>query len=99
MPDALRTLLMGVTCVGATPTAHTEVIYDDKVVGSITAGVPSPTLGLEIGYVKFTLPGEWVGKEMKMRLSDAREHACNIVELPFFDKDHLIVRGIDRNIS
>ena len=89
---------MGVTCVGATPTAHNEVIYHDKVVGSITAGVPSPKLGLGIGYVKFTLSGEWVGKEMKMRLSDASEHACNIVELPFFDKDHLIVRGLDRSI-
>lgn len=93
-----RPLLMGLTCSGATPTAHSEVIYGDKVVGSITAGVPSPTLGLGIGYVKFKLPGEWVGKEMKMRLSDGNEHACNIVELPFFDKDHLIVRGIDRNI-
>ena len=93
-----RPLLKGLTCVGATPTAHSEVIFDDKVVGSMTAGVPSPALGLGIGYVKFKLPGEWVGKEMKMRLSDGSEHACNIVELPFFDKDHLIVRGVDRNI-
>ena len=46
-----RPLLMGLTCVDATPTAHSEVIYGDKVVGSITAGVPSPTLGLGIGYV------------------------------------------------
>ena len=26
-------------------------VFDDKVVGSMTAGVPSPALGLGIGYV------------------------------------------------
>ena len=31
---------------------------------------------------------------MILRLSDGSEHACNIVELPFFDKDRLIVREL-----
>ena len=60
--------------------------------------MPSPTLETVIGYVKFKLPGEWVGKEMKLRLSAENEHERNIVELPFFDKEHFIVRGIDGNI-
>ena len=93
-----RPLLMGLTCAGATPNSSCDVIYGDRIVGTVTAGVPSPTLGLGIGYVKFKTPGDWAGKEMKLRFSDGKEYNCSIVGLPFFDKDHLIVRGIDRKI-
>ena len=93
-----RALLMGLTCFGATPASNSIVIDGDKFVGRITAGVPSPTLGFGIGYVKFNRPGEWVGKEMKLRLPDGSEHECTIVSLPFFDREHLIVKGVDRNI-
>ena len=89
---------MGLTCFGATPASNSIVIDGDKFVGRITAGVPSPTLGIGIGYVKFNRPGGWVGKEMRLRLPDGSEHECTIVDLPFFDKDHLIVKGVDRNI-
>ena len=81
-----------------TPNSSCDVIYGDRIVGTVTAGVPSPTLGLGIGYVKFKTPGDWAGKEMKLRFSDGKEYNCSIVGLPFFDKDHLIVRGIDRKI-
>ena len=91
-----RTLLMGLTCAGATPVSNSDVIGGNKVVGRVTAGVPSPTLGTGIGFVKFNYPGEWVGQVLTLRLPDGIEHDCAIVDLPFFDKEHLIVKGINR---
>jgi aminomethyltransferase len=35
---------------------------------------------------------------MTLRLPDGSLHDCQIVDTPFFDKDHLIVRGIDKTI-
>ena len=93
-----RSLLMGLTCASATPSSGSEILDADSVVGSITAGVPSPTLGLGIGYARFKTPGEWVGRQMKLRLPDGSVHDCDIVDVPFFDKEHRIVRGLDRDI-
>ena len=93
-----RTLLLGLTCDGATPSSGSEIIDGDIVVGQITAGIPSPTLGLGVGYARFAKPGDWVGREMKLRLPDGSTHASQIVDLPFFDKEHQIVRGLDRTI-
>jgi glycine cleavage system aminomethyltransferase T len=93
-----RPLLFGLTCEGATPTSNSEIIDGTKVVGNITAGVPSPTLGIGIGYARFHYQDEWVGRKMVLRLPDGTSYSCDIVELPFFDKERQIVRGIDRKI-
>jgi len=93
-----RSVLMGLTCASATPSSGSEILDADRVVGGITAGVPSPTLGLGIGYARFNTPGEWVGRPMKLRLPDGSVHDCDIVDVPFFDKEHRIVRGLDRDI-
>nr|ADI16320.1 glycine cleavage system t protein (aminomethyltransferase) [uncultured bacterium HF0070_11A08] len=93
-----RSLLFGLTCSEATPSSGSEILDGQVVVGHITAGVPSPTLGLGIGYARFAEPGEWVCRAMALRLPDGSTHACDIVDLPFFDKEHKIVRGLDRTI-
>lgn len=93
-----RPLLLGLTCASATPSSGSEILDGEAVVGHITAGVPSPTLGLGIGYARFTRPGDWVGRRMALRLPDGSTHACEIVDLPFFDREHKIVRGLDRTI-
>ena len=93
-----RSLLFGLTCSAATPSSGSEILDDQVVVGHITAGVPSPTLGLGIGYARFAEPGDWVCRTMALRLPDGSTHACEIVDLPFFDKEHKIVRGLDRTI-
>lgn len=93
-----RPLLFGLTCVSATPSSGSEILDGEAVVGHITAGVPSPTLGLGIGYARFTGPGDWVGRRMALRLPDGSTHASEIVDLPFFDREHKIVRGLDRTI-
>ena len=93
-----RSCLFGLTCGTETPAAGSEVLDGNRIVGRITAGVPSPTLGLGIGYAVFKAPGDWVGRTLRMRLPDGSLHDGKIVDLPFFDREKKIVRGIDRSI-
>jgi aminomethyltransferase len=93
-----RCCLFGVTCTDETPVGG-SLIFDGKTeVGRITAGVPSPTLGYGIGYVRFREPGNWVGRTLLMRLTEGIEYEVEIVQPPFFDSDKNIVRGLDRSI-
>ena len=71
---------------------------EDKTVGQMTAGVDSPTLGCGIGYVVFDEPGEWIGRSLKVGLPDGSVYPCEVVELPFFDREKKIVRGLDKSI-
>ena len=64
----------------------------------ITAGVQSPTLGVGIGYARFYSAGNWVGLTLELRLQDGNIHSCEIVGLPFFDKEKAIVKGKDCTI-
>jgi glycine cleavage system aminomethyltransferase T len=74
------------------------VMDGDAVVGRVTAGVPSPTLGLGVGYVVFKSPGNWVDRKLSMYLPDGSTHESHIVDLPFFDREKNIVRGVDKTI-
>lgn len=91
-------LLFGLTCAGETPTSGNVVLDGTREVGRITAGVPSPTLGLGIGYVRFSQPGEWAGSRVNLRLSNGAIYNADVVELPFFDRNKNIVKGVDRTI-
>lgn len=93
-----RQVLLGLTCETAVPASGNLVFCDNKVAGRITAGVPSPTLGVGIGYVRFFEPGDWIGSASKIELSDGMMCPCDIVELPFFDRKKEIVKGINRKI-
>ena len=93
-----RPCLFGITCKSETPVSGSKVIDEDKVVGHITAGVPSPTLQVGIGYVRFYKPDDWPGRELIIKLPNGNSHKGNIVELPFFDRKKNIVRGVDRKI-
>ena len=62
------------------------------MVGRVTAGVPSPTLGLGVGYVVFKSPSNWVDRKLSMCLPDGSNHETHIVDLPFFDHEKNIVR-------
>ena len=93
-----RALLYGVTCKDAVPGRGSAVLDGEKSVATLTAGVASPTLGCGIGYARFQEPGEWSNRELKVRLPDASVRPCTVVDLPFFDLEKLIVRGLDRTI-
>ena len=93
-----RSRLFGVTCADAIPGRGSVVLDGGSAVGTLTAGVDSPTLDCGIGYVVFDQPGEWSGRKMQVRLPDGNEHDCKIVALPFFDPEKKIVKGLDRTI-
>ena len=93
-----RTVLYGVTCKSAIPGRGSTVLDAQRPVATLSAGVASPTLGCGIGYARFREPGEWSGRELRIRLPDGKVHPCTVVDLPFFDRDKLIVRGLDRTI-
>ena len=88
-----RTRLFGLPCAAATPGRGSEILQGDQTVGRMTAGVESPTLECGIGYVRFDAPGDWAGASLSLRLPNGAEYPCDIVDLPFFDRDKLLVRG------
>lgn len=93
-----RTCLLGLTCPAVVPAAGSAVMDGTMQVGRVTQGRPSPTLGLGIGYVRFLTPGAWLGRQLKLRLPNGTTEDCQIVDLPFFDRERRIVRGVDRTI-
>ena len=70
----------------------------NKAVARIRMGVTSPTLGLGIGFVHFDTPGDWIGRELTLEDAKGNHHTASIVDVPFFDPERKIVRGIDRTI-
>ena len=93
-----RTCLFGLTCEKAVPAAGSKVILKNKIVGYVTAGVPSPTLQIGIGYVRFYEPDSWIGQDLLLELPDGDSYEAKIVNLPFIDLEKKIVRGLDRSI-
>ena len=93
-----RPLLLGVTCGSAVPGRGSAVLDGNRSVATLTAGVASPTLGCGIGYARFHEPGEWTGRALKVALPDGDVRPCTVVDLPFFDPEKRIARGLDRTI-
>ena len=93
-----RSLLVGITCTTAIPSSGSVILSEETVVGYITAGVPSPTLGIGVGFARFNEADDWIGRNLHIKLPDSSVHSCKVVELPFFDKEKAIVKGNDRTI-
>ena len=93
-----RTCLFGLTCEKAVPAAGSKVILKNKIVGYVTAGVPSPTLQIGIGYVRFYEPESWIGQDLMLELPSGDSYEAKVVNLPFIDLEKKIVRGLDRSI-
>lgn len=93
-----RTLLYGLKSQAAAPAMGDEVLEGAAVVGRVTAGAVSPYLSCGIVYVRFKTAGDWAGKNLMIKSADGKSHQCEIVELPFYDKEKKIPRGIDRTI-
>jgi len=93
-----RPCLFGLTCEKVVPAAGSKVILKNQIVGYVTAGVPSPTLQIGIGYVRFYEPDSWIGQDLLLELPDGDSYEAKIVNLPFIDLEKKIVRGLDRSI-
>jgi glycine cleavage system aminomethyltransferase T len=91
-----RTRLYGLKCPDSAPGYRCAIADGDQIVGHVTAGAWSPHLRTGIGYARFKSAGDWAGRKLSIRAADSRTHACEIVELPFFDKEKLIPRGLGK---
>ena len=91
-------LLMGLKCKTALPLFGLEVFDAGVPVAGLTIGAWSPFLDCGIGYVRFRQSGDWMGRELLLRDRDGASHPCEIVELPFYDAEKRIPRGLDRKI-
>lgn len=94
-PRARR--LFGLTCPEAPRDGH--VILDQAgVVGHVTVGAKSPFLGKGIGYARMSKAGDWIGRELEVRSDTGALMPCTITDLPFYDPEKRIPRGLDKTI-
>ena len=90
-------MLYGLKCE-AVPDMNHEVRDGPRIVGYVTGGAWSPYLQSGIGYVRFNEPGEWVGRTLSLKVEEAGVYPCEIVELPFYDPEKRIPRGLDKSV-
>ncbi len=90
-----RSRLLGLKCETATPADHGAILEASTVVGQITAAVWSPTLDLGIGYARFDSPADWIGRTLTVETDGGVTALCEIVELPFYDIEKRIPRGLE----
>lgn len=93
-----RPLLFGLTCDGETPQVGCAVLDNGRQVGRVTAGAWSPFLRTGIGYVRFGYAEEWVGRTLALKTRNGENFPCDIVELPFYDREKRIPRGLDKTL-
>ena len=90
--------LFGVTSETGIPRVGCHV-YDQRVkVGEVRVGDWSPTLDKGVGYIFFDQAANdsnsWSGKQLSLIDNEARKHHCHIVDLPFYDPEKKIPRGL-----
>ena len=90
--------LFGYTTKSAKVNAGLSIFEDGQQVGHTRSSCWSPTLERGVGYVVFDRPADagqsWVGRHLTVRDVDGVDQACEIVTLPFFDKQKRLPRGL-----
>ena len=87
-------LILGVLCDKSEPMVLGEVLANGKNIGLITAAAWSPYLNSGIGYVRLINTKHKSGEEIEIYGIDGIKHNAKLVELPFYDKEKKIPRGL-----
>jgi len=87
--------LFGLCCQHIAPLAGMKVKQDETVVGWMTTGAWTPYLEKGIGFVRFKQAGQWSGRNLTLVDREGIEYPAEVVDLPFYDKDKKIPRGIE----
>ena len=85
--------LYGVLCRDLTSSAGCRILDGNAEVGFVSTGAQSPYLEAGIGYVRFDRGGDWAGSTLSMRCEAFGDTKCEIVELPFYDREKAIPRA------
>lgn len=86
--------LFGLKSADAAPGYGARIMDNGTNVGHVTAGARSPYLQSGIGYARFDAAGEWAGRTLTVCAADGSEMPCTIIDLPFYDADKRIPRGL-----
>ena len=90
-----RTLLYGISCATGEPLIGGQVTRAGEMIGHVTAAGWSPYLERGIGYVRLARADLVDPREAHVVGFDLEEHACEIVDLPFYDAEKRIPRGLE----
>jgi aminomethyltransferase len=93
-----RSRLHGLRCESGVPAYGAKVRAAGETVGRVLSSAWSPLLECGIGYVQFYRSDDWPGTDVTIAHRDDTELKGVAVNLPFYDEEKRIPRGIDTNI-
>jgi aminomethyltransferase len=89
-----RTLrIQGLRCADGTPLRGSAVRVNGREAGHITASARSPQLGCGIGYALYRDGAPAPGMPIEVQTAEG-SRAAQVVELPFYDPEKCIARGL-----
>lgn len=89
-----RTRIYGISCP-AEPLIGGPVTRGGREIGVVTAASFSPYLGHGIGFVRLASADDVDPRDAEVLGFDLATHACTIVDLPFYDAEKRIPRGLE----
>lgn len=95
---ATAPLLHGIRCTEAEPLISAPVAVGGAEIGRISAGAWSPFLNCGIGFVRANDPDYGPGTKVEVTGADGKTYAAEIVDLPFYDAEKRIPRGLSTEI-
>jgi aminomethyltransferase len=88
-----RLRLQGLSCDAGAPQRGGAVYVDGREAGHVTASAQSPQLGCGIGYALFREAAPEAGSAIEVQVDGVRVRAV-VTELPFYDAEKRIARGL-----
>ena len=90
-----RTRVCGIRCPTAEPLTGAPVTRDGTEIGHVTAAAWSPFLESGIGLARFASADLLEPSKVEITGFDLEAHAAAIVDLPFYDPEKRIPRGLE----
>ena len=87
--------MYGLTCKTAEPLIGGPVARNAEEIGRITAAAWSPWLERGIGYVRLARAADFEPRPVEVMGFDLVMHGATIIDLPFYDREKRIPRGIE----
>lgn len=89
-----RPLLLGITTPAAVPVSGMRIFHEGRDAGRVTTGAWSPALECGIGYARFEVSDDWLGRRVQIADDSGTRSEASVVSLPFYDKEKRIPRGL-----
>jgi glycine cleavage system aminomethyltransferase T len=93
-----RSRMHGLRCQSGVPAYGAKIRVADETVGRVLSSAWSPLLTCGIAYAQFFRPDDWPGRDATVVHRDGTELKGAVVNLPFYDEEKRIPRGIDTSI-